>query len=186
MKEASMHTIRPMVILAAALLVVAAPGCDTLPTAVHDETAATVLFSSSGQTKVDLCHLTSSGDYTKITIADAAYDTHMAHGDIIASSSGQCPASGTPRFVVTFELDPAEVWPDLLIVLQTESGTVYEYCEALSTCAYGVPLGSTIGLFPPDTYMFIWTDPTCALNSCVMTGDLSVVVREAEEEEYDY
>jgi alpha-tubulin suppressor-like RCC1 family protein len=31
--------------------------------------------------KVDVCHRTTSGSFTKITIADAAYDTHLAHGD---------------------------------------------------------------------------------------------------------
>jgi hypothetical protein len=31
--------------------------------------------------KVDVCHRTTDGSFTKITIADAAYETHVAHGD---------------------------------------------------------------------------------------------------------
>jgi hypothetical protein len=39
------------------------------------------LVSADGQPKVDVCHMDDTGKFSKITIADPAYDSHIAHGD---------------------------------------------------------------------------------------------------------
>lgn len=36
----------------------------------------------AGQERVDVCHIDGTGTYSIITIADPAYDSHIAHGDI--------------------------------------------------------------------------------------------------------
>jgi hypothetical protein len=105
MKEAFMRTTRPAVILAAAVLVGAAPGCDPTPTALHDEAAGTALFSSSGQAMFSLCHRNSSDGYTKITIGSPAFGKHMAHGDPVVPASGERAFTGTSRLEVAFDLD---------------------------------------------------------------------------------
>jgi hypothetical protein len=43
---------------------------------------APMLLHAAGQTKVDICHVDDTGTYHLITIADPAYDAHIAHGDI--------------------------------------------------------------------------------------------------------
>ena len=35
----------------------------------------------NAQNRVDVCHVNGKGEYQKITIADAAFETHIAHGD---------------------------------------------------------------------------------------------------------
>lgn len=35
----------------------------------------------SSRTMVEICHVNGRGDYRKITIAEAAYEAHIAHGD---------------------------------------------------------------------------------------------------------
>lgn len=49
--------------------------------APQDATTLSPIAVSAAMSKIDVCHRTNSGDYTKISIADAAYDTHRAHGD---------------------------------------------------------------------------------------------------------
>jgi hypothetical protein len=48
--------------------------------------------------KVDVCHRTSAEDnaYVIITIADAAYDTHIGHGDLDVDDDGSCGDGGDP------------------------------------------------------------------------------------------
>jgi hypothetical protein len=41
---------------------------------------ASVAFSAS-KAKTDVCHRTDEGGFSKISVADAAYETHIAHGD---------------------------------------------------------------------------------------------------------
>ena len=36
---------------------------------------------SNAQARVDVCHVNGKGEYQKITVADAAFETHIAHGD---------------------------------------------------------------------------------------------------------
>ena len=35
----------------------------------------------NAQNRVDVCHVNGKGEYQKITVADAAFETHIAHGD---------------------------------------------------------------------------------------------------------
>lgn len=175
-----MRTLHPAMILATAILVLTTPGCDTSPTAT-DDLASAALFSSNAQTRIALCHRTNSGDYTKITVADAAYDTHMAHGDRAVGENGDCPAGGTARLEVAFDLDPSTWWFDVGVVLYApgEPETVLGSCEVHTTCAYDVPTGSTIVLLSGSTYLYTWSEATCTgSNSCVMDGDRSVVASE--------
>jgi hypothetical protein len=45
--------------------------------------------------RVDVCHLDDQGNYKRITIADAAYDNHIAHGDKAAVGPLVLPATTT-------------------------------------------------------------------------------------------
>jgi hypothetical protein len=172
-----MRTLHPAMILATALLVLTTAGCDTSPTAT-DDLLSTALFSASSQSRIALCHRTGSGDYTKITVADAAYDTHMAHGDRAVGENGDCPAGGMARLEVAFDVDPSGWWPAVGVVLHApgEQETVLASCEMLTTCTYDVPTGSTIVLLSGSNYLYTWSEATCTgSNICVMDGDRSVV-----------
>jgi hypothetical protein len=53
-------------------------GCDGAdPTSPLEASVAL----SAGMAKTDVCHRTMAGSFTKISVADAAYETHIAHGD---------------------------------------------------------------------------------------------------------
>jgi hypothetical protein len=68
---------RPLA-LALSVAVLSLAACDAGdPTSVLDAPIAL----SAGMAKSDVCHRSSQGDFKKISIADAAYDTHIAHGD---------------------------------------------------------------------------------------------------------
>lgn len=43
--------------------------------------APSALVNAAGQEKVSMCHREGNGDFHIISIADPAYDTHIAHGD---------------------------------------------------------------------------------------------------------
>lgn len=63
-------------------------------------TTALLLASSgfvyAGANKVDICHTTDSetNPWVVISIADAAYDSHIAHGDIDVNDDGSCGDDG--------------------------------------------------------------------------------------------
>jgi len=48
---------------------------------------APVAFSAA-VVKVEICHRTNDGNFTVISVADAAYQTHIDHGDIPAGTGG--------------------------------------------------------------------------------------------------
>jgi hypothetical protein len=51
---------------------------DALQSQISQSETATF---SNAQTRVDVCHLNGKGEYSKITVADAAFETHIEHGD---------------------------------------------------------------------------------------------------------
>jgi hypothetical protein len=65
------------VVLTALLLA----GCDTAAVDGTAPQAIALADASHSQTRVDVCHVDGQGNYSLITVADAAYDTHIAHGD---------------------------------------------------------------------------------------------------------
>lgn len=178
-----MRTLNPAALVAAAMLILATPGCNDSPTASdHDDVAAAI--ASSSQLRIPLCHRTSSGDFTQITIADAAYTTHMEHGDLAVGAYGDCPTSVTSRLTVTVDLDAA-AWHSYVTValyVMGEPYAVLDDCFATETCTYDVPTGSSAVLASPYQRTYTWSDPSCSItewtSSCVMTGDGSVVVGE--------
>ena len=76
----------------------------------------TVLGISAGEpnfamNKVEVCHRNKDGSYVRISIADAAYDTHVAHGDIAVGTGGlgaDCQPSPCPCYSAE-DIDPASV-----------------------------------------------------------------------------
>ena len=88
--------------LAAGLAVLVA--CEAAgPAAPADDVdRLSVAGASLATTKVDVCHRDLSGDYTLITIADAAYDTHVDHGD---ASPGD-PVPGMSGYVFDAACQP--------------------------------------------------------------------------------
>jgi hypothetical protein len=182
MKEAPMRRTRQLTVLAAAVLVVAAQGCDQAPMALDDH-AIPVQFSGSAQSRITLCHRTSNGDYTKITIADAAYETHMAHGDRAAGADGGC-GSGTVRLEVHLAVDESDFQQFVMVELVPPSGNAIdlEQCHPVEgDCIYDMPTGSTINLTSVIPFHFDWTNASCnsyyaTTSSCVMEGDQSVTV----------
>ena len=75
------HSVPALVSVMAAGLAVLA-GCEAGPAAPADGAdRLSAAAPSLAMTKVDVCHRDLSGDYTLISIADAAYDTHVDHGD---------------------------------------------------------------------------------------------------------
>jgi hypothetical protein len=174
------------VFLATALLVFATPGCDT-PTAIGDAPDA-ALVPGNAQSRIALCHRTNSGGYTEITVADAAYSTHMDHGDRAVGDNGECPTAGTARLQVTVNLNAADWQSYVTVVLYVtgEPEAVLGGCYATETCTYDVPDGSSTLLLSPNFFTYTWSDPSCTItgssSSCVMDGDRSVVVTEPIDE----
>jgi hypothetical protein len=178
-----MNTIRPVVILAAAMLVGTAAGCDKTPTAVDDDAVMTAQFSGGAQNRVSLCHRTSSGAYNKITIADAAYDTHMAHGDRTVGADGECITGAASRLEVWVDVDTDQGLDHVVILLYPESGGEFLLgtCAPGELCVHDVPTGSTVTLSSAGSYEYAWSDPTCTGTvtnpiGCMMDEDRSVVV----------
>jgi hypothetical protein len=82
--------------LALAALVVV--GCDSTERTTAPDLGAAL---SSAVTKVPVCHRQTDGNYVSINIAEAAYDTHIAHGDQPAGSGGldaNCQPQACPCF----------------------------------------------------------------------------------------
>jgi alpha-tubulin suppressor-like RCC1 family protein len=63
--------------LSAGFLLLAACDADD-PTSPLEAPGGPLMAAMS---KTDVCHRTTDGDFTKISVADAAYDIHIAHGD---------------------------------------------------------------------------------------------------------
>jgi hypothetical protein len=47
--------------------------------------------------KVTVCHLSEEGTYEEITVSGNAADTHLAHGDFVATPENPCPPLPPPE-----------------------------------------------------------------------------------------
>lgn len=62
-------------------------GCNNMTDADHTDDLQPQISQSematlgNAQNRVDVCHLNGKGEYNKITVADAAFETHLVHGD---------------------------------------------------------------------------------------------------------
>lgn len=86
-------------------------GCDvgTETTAPERLVPGEVSFSSELTKKPEICHRNKDGSYVKISISDAAYDTHVAHGDIAVGTGGlgaDCQPSPTCPCYSADDIDP--------------------------------------------------------------------------------
>lgn len=65
-----------------ALFIIGCSDGSTLTSALDDEAPAVSLAANGGQNKTEVCHLDEDSNAFKlITIADPAFDAHLAHGD---------------------------------------------------------------------------------------------------------
>jgi hypothetical protein len=172
MQEVFMRTRVPFMMLAAPMLIFAAPGCDSLPTDTDDPAGA--------QARTELCRRAGSGAYT-VSTADPAAATYLEHGDRQGGAIGGCPVAGTARLDV--QVNPPDLgWISIAgVVLRVDGQADVELasCKATETCTYTVPAGSTIFVSTAGIHTFTWSDPVCTStgsSSCVMNGDRSVVV----------
>ena len=103
----------------ASVAVTSALACDLAPTAVDEPLAAGVSLAMA-QARVDVCHLTGTGEYEKITIAEPAFDTHVDHGDVAAGTAGldeSCqplPDCATQLWGICFQGEPQDLDPELI------------------------------------------------------------------------
>ena len=132
---------------------------------------------SKAQSRITLCHRTTEGAYTMVTVADAAYDTHMAHGDRAASKNNLCPSDGLSVLSLswgsTSNAGPVSVdfW------LGTEGFVPLPECAWGESCEYFVPTGSAVrlsGLYDFDVV-------GCDVHLCQMSVDRNVVVNPVPE-----
>jgi hypothetical protein len=68
---------------------------------------------SFAMSKVEVCHRNKDGSYVRISIADAAYDTHLAHGDLPAGTGGldaDCQPDPTCPCFSADDIDSGVVW----------------------------------------------------------------------------
>ena len=80
--------------------------CSESPVAAPLADPAEALFATS---KVDVCHIDGQGRVNRITIADAAYQSHLDHGDLAPESALAIPEGAT--FSASGEwLDGSTLW----------------------------------------------------------------------------
>lgn len=104
-------------------------GCDPAAESTAPELLALSDISLS-QTKVDVCHRNADETYVKISISEAAYETHIEHGDQNASSGGldaECQPQPCPCYSATSVADDIASWPSDVEVAFTDqtSGDYY-------------------------------------------------------------
>jgi hypothetical protein len=114
-----------------------AAGCEHPPTTPDALVQAPASGSLSMQ-KHTLCHLDGTGEYVQITIADAAYDTHMAHGDLPVGANGECGVLMSRLVLHVSDVGPHPwgIW-----IASTE-----EVCEKGETCTYDFEPGTSVHL----------------------------------------
>lgn len=165
------------VVAAIAGLAVAASACEDMPTQPDNQMGALAVGASSAQDRVTLCHRSKDGDYVKITVADAAYDTHMMHGDRDAGLNDACPGIGNSLLEV--QMPSFSSFGPVTVALATAIGepiTSLVECFPGQTCAYYVPTGSTVTLGDIFYYWFDWAPDNFCTYTCQMDVDRVVTV----------
>lgn len=102
-------TSRHVHLVLAAVLVA---GCDTATQTTAPDLVA-LPAPSFAVTKVAVCHRQAGGDYVRIDIAEAAYDTHIAHGDEPAGTGGldaNCQPQACPCFSAASVAEEIAAW----------------------------------------------------------------------------
>jgi hypothetical protein len=110
-----------------------AGGCSD-PIVTSELAHESVPLFSQAQAKVDVCHVNGDGSYSRITVADAAYATHLDHGD--QSPGGDVP--GSPGYVFDADcraiaLPSTAVGPDGGIVVGADDKLELSFSEGALT-----------------------------------------------------
>jgi hypothetical protein len=95
-------------------------GCDSAEQTTAPDLALTT--PSFAVTKVAVCHRQAAGDYVRIDIAEAAYETHIAHGDEPAGSGGldeNCQPQACPCFSAESVAEGIATWEGMFFYDRT-------------------------------------------------------------------
>jgi hypothetical protein len=172
-----MHAFRITIGMSVAALAMATSACSDLPTAAAAGSAdPTTAVSFSSQSRISLCHLAANGEYIEITVADAAYATHMAHGDIAVGPAGGCAATSRLTLIVSGG-GPGGFVSVTLAEFGTAPATPLDDCPDGETCFYDVPTGASVYLQSADWFYYNFhSEPwwLCAFDTCVMESDVTV------------
>lgn len=185
-RRPSMRKLNITLCLAVAAFAASASACENAPTQPDADVAVVASTTSNVQSRVTLCHR-NSNEYVAITVADAAYDTHMAHGDRDADLNGECPDVLLSRLELT--VTGSDLYPDLtvtvtLLPFNGEPESTIGSCDAGGggelddglgdggVCSYEVPTGATVVL-EPALLSYLWDDGATSA-SRVIDRDLSV------------
>lgn len=171
---------------AVAAFAVSASACDSVPTAPEEHVPVMAAMSNSSQPRVALCHRTTTGDYVTITVADAAYDTHMAHGDRDVGLYGECQIFETSQLnVENYGWSNLSPKSDRVIVTVLAFGGVpdTQLPDCSGFCSYDVPTGATVSLsgvpeFDGSVNVF-WDECSAsgqATVTCVVSRDMTAMV----------
>jgi hypothetical protein len=90
-------------------------GCNTIGDTAPDLVAPTT--PSFAVTKVPVCHRQGTGEYVRISIAEAAYNRHIAHGDEPAGTGGldtNCQPQPCPCFSAASVAGEVATWADMI------------------------------------------------------------------------
>jgi hypothetical protein len=179
----TISTLKAGIAVAGAALVLAASACENVPTSPDDQLAGMAVSAKSDRrvppARIEICHLTETGEYVKLTFTDATYDLHMAHGDRDLGPNGDCQVAETSRLDVEnwgwSNLHPEN---DIVIVTVLAFGgapdTQLEDCSGL--CSYDIPTGATVSLSGfPESVSIQWDDPSCS-TTCVIGQNMKVLV----------
>lgn len=181
--------------IALAALLVA--GCDQAPEVAGPALLPTAEALMARMARVDVCHQNVDGEYVKISVAEAAYETHVAHGDgsvgdpvpgrtgyefdedcqaaEIPLPTPDCPcysAAGVAETIMRFE--GGEV-----LLTNTESGGSYE--SILQLVGGGMPFDWE---GPPEPLWSVTHEdgsmPFCTIDAEISMGPTSITESEAD------
>jgi len=111
-------------------------GCDSATLDGAPADASMLAGGSDAQARVDVCHVNGQGDYIKITIAEAAYATHVAHGD--ANVGDEVPDQS--GFVFDGDCQPVE--QGFSFAVGSDGGV---FSTAGGTVTLDIPEGAVVG-----------------------------------------
>jgi hypothetical protein len=176
-----MRPLHILPILAIVSLGVSVSACENLPAEPNDATHVAA-FSGNRQSHVTLCHRQSSGGYLTITVADAAYHTHMAHGDREAGPYFECPTVHLSRLELLVQ-SPSTPWYGVTVTQHAfgdeplqELGVCFDE-GGFGPCVYDVPTGATVTLSSAVNFTYTWDDGIMGATR-VIDADRSVLAED--------